>query len=1434
MAAEMINEMANEPLPDNYVEAASVNDISDEYTIISIPETFDIYPEKNRKNLATVDWTITSPRARQVASETAAFIDSNSMTDVNNEVLAMDEENSQIGVENALTQVALETPEAVAPALAEAQTALETQRRLRESPLGPSVAWVNSLENADKIPENIRMKVAANHHFSVKMAELFDDASAWDLGADFLGLMFYPDEGWNASNLNQAMGADVDKVSSYMFSHEGLMRLAQFRNELPPEAIPYWDEMLTENMQDETGNFMKTYITLSQAVGLDPNADVDHLLEKAGIFATVNGLGRRVVRGLMTFNRMRMLSKTNQNADTVAMLADLAARKPDAGRALGIPQADAAQAFNPIKVGVLQGAPEEMSAIYRSHMRAVDEGLDYAFDTMKIDFRVTPEEAEKLAASVERRMGKMPNVEDVEVVKAVEGLHIKYLIKDDNGARIAEDYVPYTLDAIGGFQQKEAGLLNSLNFTASPNIRVGKDRDILVQQAEAIVATTAKRQMGYAQAMEAAIAPIKGNKKSVNNVSSMLEALDEQQIVPSYQKLVNEGVGGLRLNDAEFLAFKGIRRILDDAYETSNTALRREMEIKGLSEVKMGDKAVFAKAYQTPEAARMGFLQSEEHMVFVEGRGIQSFDKAEALDEFLGKGYRLVKADSREHLDWFKDGNDFVRFALVKADKVGELPQRVLKQVPNYLPKIRENATTYVQKMVTRNIDGKRKTVAETVAWAETGSQAARYVERANKALVDAGKEAAEYKIIHADDPILSGRAVEDNMRIAGGMYRADRKATELEFAGEIGGGKRVEALDAIQQYMGYMSRRMPMSEWRMNVQQRWINDMADRLPNIRNMRWHEMREAVKGSNLDQQVKAKYLTSFDQIQGMLGVPTKEEQAFQGFLRSVAKVFDKPGAGKRREEVAKFLYSPPHALTNPYDAMKGASFHLNLGTFSIVQMPVQAMGMAVALAANPVYAAKGAVNFMLFGMMDNMGKWATSPSFLKKAEKMGVKPGVLKREYEFWRRSGMYDSVVAGNADYAAMANSLPIDRNVISRLADKGTMFFKAGELANMRVSFATALEREKAINKAFNYTDDDLRKVLARAEQYRMNMGAGNKAWFQRGIVSLPTQFKQIYTKFAETMLGDWFTPQERMRIATAQMALFGSLGIPMGEHAADWILDQLFEPGELSSEQLMSFKRGIMGWLVSGQMDIDAVVSGRLTLAADWSEEFVKMFDGETSVVEALLGVSFNLFGRGAETGKAIYRNFKSMEEWTPENMGDALADIGKSMIEWSASGRKALQAYDLYHADAIMRNGEVLVQYDEGEVNNLTILARAIGFSSQDMEDAWKISRAERTLKEKERKLADQITTMTFNWSLAVDHSDANAARRHQNAINFLYSQVDDMEARKRIRQAVVQRLRGREFGDRVMKTWVENRINSNFEDAAKFSIYATSQMEKIKEQ
>ncbi len=227
-----------------------------------------------------------------------------------------------------------------------------------------------------------------------------------------------------------------------------------------------------------------------------------------------------------------------------------------------------------------------------------------------------------------------------------------------------------------------------------------------------------------------------------------------------------------------------------------------------------------------------------------------------------------------------------------------------------------------------------------------------------------------------------------------------------------------------------------------------------------------------------------------------------EQRYQGALRAVGEYADKKGF----ENLAKYLYADGTLLSqSPVSRLKAGSFHLLLGAYNPAQFVVQFMGATVAAGANPVAFTKAIPKLLGTSIIDaTSSTTADALKQLKYLRKKGLVPEDAIEDWKFWNKTGYRESVLRANGDLDAAGNYTPLDSNLISRVFSKGldigTTPYRLGELSNMRISFYTALEMEKKrLGKNFKYSDATLRRVVSRAENYRLNMSNANKAEYQK-----------------------------------------------------------------------------------------------------------------------------------------------------------------------------------------------------------------------------------------------------------------------------------------------------------------------------------------------
>lgn len=438
---------------------------------------------------------------------------------------------------------------------------------------------------------------------------------------------------------------------------------------------------------------------------------------------------------------------------------------------------------------------------------------------------------------------------------------------------------------------------------------------------------------------------------------------------------------------------------------------------------------------------------------------------------------------------------------------------------------------------------------------------------------------------------------------------------------------------------------------------------------------------------------------------------------------------------------------------------------------------------------------------------------------------------------------MKESVLRMNADFDNAGNYRPLDAGVVRRgiggLMDKSTVFYEAGELASMRTSFFTSLEYHKAkAGSSWKYTEENLQKVVARAEQYRLGMSATNKAEYQKGLMALPTQFKSIYTKFLESIFGDWFTPTEKARIVVGQMALFGAAGVPFFNYWAD-LTTELLAPEDASPEQLRAIRTGSVGWLLNGVWDVDASVASRVSIAGNLVEEIVDMVHSEQSTYKAFMGASFSSTDKSIDAVKNTLMAGKMLWEDehldSSEKLGMAAKIAGYNLAQVPTSTRRWAEAY-IYSAFGEVRTttGRVLHKEMMEDVQKRDVVARALGFASEDIQDIYKVNQALYDRKDKIRDISDVYLNTMNALTLFVDEGDEKQVEAVQMVLSAVLRRVQNDKDREEILNAVHAGLKERDFKGQTIQSWLENHTSELLNARGRLFITGEEEFKEATEQ
>tara|TARA_B100001063_G_scaffold227047_1_gene237122 strand:+ start:1797 stop:6089 length:4293 start_codon:yes stop_codon:yes gene_type:complete len=1395
------------------------------------------YADKNQKKALVTDMsaTVISQGGDLVqAVEDVSTLSAEQMKD-NAALNYVQKENGRI--EQAVQQVAIETPEQLPVAVNNARTSFQELDAKRKSKITPHLNWVDSLEGSEKLTQGERESIAVDSAFLQSIMEGADKRAWYETGWDILGMMAVPDESWNASEVEQQLLGDSTGLQDWLGSSDSLKNISQFRESLSSSERVMFDERLKEVITNVDDNQLQQIQLALGVLGRDEDSRNFQALEKLEAAGVAFNLGRGLLKGLRTLNVLNRTAKSG-DARTAGKIADAVSEDPQVAKEAGVPQIDAATVGNPVKPeGVFSGAPDGVQLKYRQYKENVQEALDRANNVLGYVVDVDTKDADEIVAAMNRNLSKRDDIENIKTFRSKAGVTFEYDVVDGAGVTLTRETKLFELDDLGGFKQKEAGFVAStLRGVTSPNTLAGQDRDWLVQAAEATLYAKGRIGKGLGDSIDEALKPVKGNVKKLTNVSDMLALMDGKEGIPSYQRLVVEGVGGKKLTEDEFIAFTGVRKVLDDTFFLNNDVLRREMELKGTKAVDVEDGITsYAKPAGDADTAYKMFAADVDNTIIKDGDVTLKGAGLEDLKNAYKNGKVLVKSEATSPQEWFDSADGLVKYALVDKRNVSELPNIVLNRQPNYLPKLREDANWFVKGQKQIVVNGAMKNVETTLAYAATKTQANKYLAKLARAAEEAGEtfDASKFDI-RFDRDISKGVENSDVLTIQGGLIRGKRKSSELEWAGAFDEGGRTDALDSIQRYMGVTADRAALSEWRMEARTRIMNEAASNAEigdKAKSLGWKSLRGEISESGMDMQRRAKLLAAYDQVNEMSNIPSSSDSRFQGWVRALGEKFDDKGY----EKTAKYMYHMQDKSL--VDTLKGTTFNLTLGAFAVVQIPVQLLGATVAISINPVAATKASSRWLTASTLDFVTNEKTAKAFLRKMSgDLEVDEKNLAGDYNFWRKSGMYESVVRGSADASSITNRLPYDAGVLrrgfQRAVDAGQTPYKMGELSNMRISFFTALEEAKDLaGKSFKYNDQTLQQVIARAEQFRLNMSGANKAAFQKGIWALPTQFKQIYGKYIEAIAkGSHFSPWERSKLALGQIALFGAAGVPILNHFSDEMFGLMgVDKAQLSSEELIAVKRGAIGWLFNHEMDIDALISGRLTVSADVLEDFRRaLLDTNTPAIKTAFGASFtsgdkivDLLTNTHFFGNLVIDDYLNDEELSPalKSAGEVLA---RSIASIPSSSRKWLAAWDLSEGMVRTSDGQPLysVHPELGDV-----YARAIGFGSQEMDDLYTLRQTEVKRKEKVTAIAERYLALMYDMQNAITNQDEASVEEHQIAASFVKRHIYSLgrQDAKAVMDIVIGRLnKPRDFKEETISKAINGSLSEFTSSANKLSV------------
>lgn len=1007
--------------------------------------------------------------------------------------------------------------------------------------------------------------------------------------------------------------------------------------------------------------------------------------------------------------------------------------------------------------------------------------------------------------------------EEIQIVGRTENTtKFRYKAKDEEGNYFDEDFtLDLTLDDTGQWTQSE--MMVGSEFINSPTVFAKGTTRLDVDTAQRLDSQTAKVFRQLTDLQRDAVKPLGNllrpkNRRRLEKVESVLRMGDEYKNADGTRGkvfTVTELKGEHQLDDDQIKAYYQTNRLYNNLWRLRNNAKREEMIAFKYKQVNMlDDEYSFGKPHDTDGDAYTALVQNKVTSVFdsVSDDVVNTLTK-EYVQEQYALGKVLVKMPEPYNAG---AGRGKYTHVFVNADSINELPAVVLNRKRGYVPKVAEDGFWFVKERGTEMIDGKEVgSDVKTLRYFDNKAEADRYREQLIEAdMKELGltRKQAEGKYVNREDreQEIIATATGQFSHGSGGLYTAARAEDDILFGINGDAGQRINPYEALVRNIANVSRMVPINQWRLGLEQRWINT-------ARELTGEDIQSFKKFSGTIESTRTgEFLNKmFDQIRDWQGFPSKQEQVYNALNQ------------RMYEWSLRNNFSAGAKLTgwlrnkDPIAASRAAAFHSLLGWFNPAQLWVQAQGMSIAvsinLGKNLTETLRHTTGLTILGQGGDVSKGRISLA----AKAAGMDADELLKIQELWKKTGLEDSILQ-TADHAAAIRGHGIAMDALSQAADKGLLFYRHGEFLNRRMAFTTALDEFRSKAGRFP-NDEELKGVLDRTNNLMLNLGRANRAQWQKGIASVPTQFFQVSAKALETVGGfnDNLTSAERMRVLAGQVALYGAAGIPLAGLGANYMLEAMGvtqEDIDNNPVAVKTFNDGFWGFTTLGIFGIDAEVSSRGSLVRGVTDFVDNWMFSESTVATKLMGA----FGN---TNQRFWDSLT--QQLRPITMGaypTDIIEIGKipllPFLDTISTWRNGEKAVFMQSIDAILdRHGDPTVARDF-EIRES--IAAAIGFRLSDEVQAYNLTERTQHILDANKKIADMIidrmneVAIRDSWGTL----DEDFLKETEQFYATMYGSLD-WDRQDDVRNSVQNRIKRDDKQTRAIKKYLDKVIGNSTE-------------------
>ena len=454
------------------------------------------------------------------------------------------------------------------------------------------------------------------------------------------------------------------------------------------------------------------------------------------------------------------------------------------------------------------------------------------------------------------------------------------------------------------------------------------------------------------------------------------------------------------------------------------------------------------------------------------------------------------------------------------------------------------------------------------------------------------------------------------------------------------------------------------------------------------------------------------------ITSVLNIKTSDEKWLsETFIYSLANTFNK--VSKKIGLPIKHETFENIANADPIRFMRAAAYQVNMGLYNLRQPLVQIQASFLATAADPVNGTRAAALALPMRFMLMSENSQTLSMLAKGAGKLvGLKSEEVTELFQILQKSGtwrMQSGTLVEQATEKGVASS-----KIAQRFLDYGEIPFLETERVNKITATMSAALRWRKANPKAKVTEEAIDSIVDRSETLLLNMNRVDRAGYQKGIMSVPTQFWSYQARAVEAIVFNTdFTPMERFRMAVAQLGMYGVGGTLSSRHGMRWadVANEMYQErfGEPLPEFAYDTIRGGAIEALLASLDIDVALHHRAGLGllnSGFVEVAKKFATGDFKEILKIDAAGITVISKVASGIADLIRvtnpadvEFLSKAQWDlyMSTTGDTLRSVVSS---WSTAEKAA---FALQTGKYLDKQGYTL----NGEVSTIEAWAQLFGF-------------------------------------------------------------------------------------------------------------------------